>query len=81
MKRWAAAALCVAIFSNPAYAHFDGVPLQPCDNRPPPGAEQPITVPVSIMDVPSHDMFARCRKHNAHGQIGSYNAVSGPPER
>jgi hypothetical protein len=60
--RFAALAVCVALLSSDASAHFDGRPLQPCDNRPPANAQQPITVPVSILTVPGPDMFAKCGK-------------------
>jgi hypothetical protein len=62
MTRWpAAAAVAAALLTQSAYARFDR-PLQPCDNRPPAGATQPVTVPVSVFVVPGRDMFARCRK-------------------
>jgi hypothetical protein len=60
--RFAALAVAAAMLSNSAYAHFDGRQFQPCDNRPPPTALHPVTVPVSIFTVPSGDMFKRCRK-------------------
>ena len=60
--RFAALAVCVALLSSDASAHFEGRPLQPCDNRPPATALKPITVPVSIMTVPGADMFDKCRK-------------------
>jgi len=56
------AALGVALASTPACAGFAGVPLQPCDNRPPLTAQQPVSVAFSVLTVPGRDMFAVCRK-------------------
>jgi hypothetical protein len=60
--KFAALAVCAALLTSSASAHFDGRPFQPCDNRPPATAQAPVTVPVSIMTVPGADMFAKCRK-------------------
>jgi len=57
-----AAAAFVATTTGVALGHFDGYPKQPCDNQPPATARRPIAVPVSIVTVPSSDMFTRCRK-------------------
>ena len=61
MRGWGLAALCLAALSAPAWAHFDGK-FQPCDNRPPAAAQQPVSVPVSIFVVPGAEMHTRCRK-------------------
>lgn len=46
----------------PVYASFGGVPLQPCDNRPPVTAQRPVNVAFSVLTVPGQAMFAVCRK-------------------
>ena len=61
MKWLAVLAVCAAMSSSGAYAHFDGA-LQPCDNQPPPSARNPISVPVAIFDVPGSQMFSMCHK-------------------
>ena len=60
--RFAALAVFATLLSSDASAHFAGHPLQPCDNRPPTTALQPISVPVSIQTIPGSDMFTQCRK-------------------
>ena len=67
MRGLGAVAVIATLWSGCAYAHFDGVRYQPCDNRPPVTAEQPITVPISVLDVPGADMFVRCHKQ----QVGN----------
>jgi hypothetical protein len=47
---------------TPACANFAGVPLQPCDNRPPASAQRPVSVAFSIFTVPGRAMFAVCNK-------------------
>jgi hypothetical protein len=56
------AAFWAALACTPACASFSGVPLQPCDNRPPLSAQQPVSVAFSVLTVPGQDMFAVCRK-------------------
>lgn len=56
------AAFWAALACAPACASFDGVPLQPCDNRPPLTAQQPVKVAFSVLTVPGQAMFAVCRK-------------------
>jgi hypothetical protein len=51
-----------ALACSPAFAAFDGVPLQPCDNRPPASARQPVAVAFSVLTVPGPAMFAVCNK-------------------
>jgi hypothetical protein len=63
--RFAALAICLAMISTSASAHFDGRIFQPCDNRPPETARQAVTVPVSILTVPGAEMFTECRKEPA----------------
>jgi len=53
------------MFSTSAVAHFDGRQYQPCDNRPPSTARQPVTVPTLVLTVPGADMFTECRKQPA----------------
>jgi hypothetical protein len=55
-------AICAALVTLPAFANFAGVPLQPCDNQPPPSAQRPVMVPVDIFTVPGGAMFATCNK-------------------
>jgi hypothetical protein len=62
MKLVLGAALSAALMSSPACAGFAGVPLQPCDNRPPASARQPVGIPFSVFVVPGKAMFAVCSK-------------------
>ncbi len=62
MTRLSALVLAFALATTGAEAHFDGRHYQPCDNRPPPDARQPISVPVTIKAVPGTRMFSACRK-------------------
>ena len=63
MMRLALGVACwAALACSPAFAAFDGVPLQPCDNRPPASARQPVAVAFSVLTVPGPEMFAVCNK-------------------
>lgn len=61
-----------------AFGHFDGYPNQPCDNQPPATARRPITVPVSILTIPSTEMFAKCRKQPGDIVIYGCTFLPGP---
>jgi hypothetical protein len=50
------------LFTSGASAHFDNLPIRPCDNRPPITAQHAVTVPVSILTIPGTEMFAKCEK-------------------
>lgn len=63
MRRLIALAMLIATtLSSSAETHFEGRRFQPCDNRPPDSAQQPVDVPVTVKMVPGSEMFTECRK-------------------